>query len=68
MTKLRTWRKAQKLTLRQLAERIGSTPAALSRYETGKRLPRPQTLQAIVKVTAGEVTANDLFTPVDIAS
>lgn len=35
--RIREWRKAQGMTLDDLAERVGSTNQTLSRYETGKR-------------------------------
>lgn len=58
--KLLDWRKAQNITQTEAAEKIGVTPVSFGRYEGG-RVPEPQTLQKIIEVTGGAVTANDFF-------
>ena len=47
---IRTYRKAQSLTQRQLAERAGMTPEAICRIETGVVLPDLSTLPRIAEV------------------
>lgn len=40
---------------------IGCTQAAVSRYVSRRRIPRPRLMARIEKVTNGAVTANDFF-------
>ncbi|MFM2161247.1 MAG: Helix-turn-helix domain [Pseudomonadota bacterium] len=47
---IRTYRKAQSLTQRQVAERAGMTPEAICRIETGAVLPDLSTLPRIAEV------------------
>ena len=52
-------RKSKGLTQRELAEKIGVTDSAITRYEKGDREPNIETLNKIA--TALEVTINDLI-------
>ena len=46
--RLREFREARELSLRELARRLGISPSAISQIETGKSLPSVSTLYAIV--------------------
>ena len=48
-TTLRRARERASLTLRALAERAGTSHAALSAYETGAKVPRVDTLDRILR-------------------
>jgi transcriptional regulator with XRE-family HTH domain len=61
MASLRTWRKAQKITLGELSKRLGMSDASLSRIERGEQWPDRETMQRIVDETNGDVSINDLF-------
>lgn len=60
MSKLRTWRKAKKLTLAQFAERSGLSVGHLCKLERGQQWPGPETMTLIEKTTRGAVTAADI--------
>lgn len=60
MSKLRTWRKARKLTLAQFAERSGLSVGHLCKLERGQQWPGPETMTVIEKSTRGAVTAADI--------
>jgi transcriptional regulator with XRE-family HTH domain len=47
---LRYYRKRAKLSQKEFAERLNSTDVTVSRWETGKSLPDPITLQLIAEV------------------
>ena len=51
------------LTHAKFASMIGATQAAVSRYASGKRTPRPGQMALIAKATKGKVTANDFMPP-----
>ncbi len=60
--RLRAHREASKLSLRELARRLGISPSAISQIETGKSLPSVSTLYAIVSelgMSLDELFAND---------
>lgn len=44
---LREYRKAARIPGRQLARRCGLSPSAVSRYESGERMPRYETVEAM---------------------
>lgn len=46
---IRQWREAAGLSQQQLAERIGTTQSAISRWEHGRDEPRLSTLAAILR-------------------
>lgn len=48
-------------SLAEMAADIGVSVAALSRYESGRRRPRPDVMARIHEVTGGAVTPNDFF-------
>lgn len=60
--KLSAWISKKKLTHAAFGAMIGATQAAVSRYVSGQRVPRPRVMARIVEVTKGQVTAND-FVP-----
>lgn len=45
----------------QFAALIGTSQAAVSRYMTGARHPRPDVMRRIIAATDGMVTANDFL-------
>lgn len=58
---LRTYLDQHAVSTTQFAERIGVSLAALHRYLTGERTPRPEVLERISRVTQGCVQPNDFF-------
>ncbi|MBN34769.1 MAG: glutamine synthetase [Rhodospirillaceae bacterium] len=48
-------------SVRDFAKAVNVTEAAMSRYVSGKRLPRAEIMQRIVEATEGEVEPNDFF-------
>lgn len=60
MSKLRTWRKARKLTLAQVSERTGLCVGHLCKLERGQQWPGPETMTKIEKLTRGAVSAADI--------
>lgn len=58
--KLKSYRTAKKLSLAQLAAKIGvANESVVRRYETGARMPRPEIIEKIWSVTDGKVDFND---------
>ena len=51
MEKIRTWRKARKLSIEEAGELVGVSGVQWSRYETGKRRIPAENLQAVSEVT-----------------
>ena len=56
---LKTWRKFRGLTLRELAQAVGSTQATLSRVETEKMQGRPALWRAMARVL--NVSVDDII-------
>ncbi len=52
-------RKKQKLTQEQLAEKLGITCKAVSKWETGKGLPDASIMKDLCSIL--KITVNDLF-------
>jgi transcriptional regulator with XRE-family HTH domain len=46
------FRKAQEWTQGELARRLGTTEATVSRWESGKSIPKPEHLQALAQLAA----------------
>lgn len=61
MNALRTWRKANKLTIEQVAASVGTSTGSLSRIERGEQWPDPDFFRRVIAVTAGAVTPNDFL-------
>lgn len=57
--KLQEYRKQKDMTLAEVAEKVGVTEVAISRYERGERIPRPAIMQKIEEITDGFVRPND---------
>ncbi len=57
--RLRAYREARRLSLRELARRLGISPSAVSQIETGKSRPSVSTLYAIV--TELGISLDELF-------
>jgi glutamine synthetase len=70
--KLGTYLRAEGFSVREFAKSVNVTEAAMSRYVSGKRLPRLEIMQRIVEASGGGVQPNDFFerdtppTPVEI--
>jgi transcriptional regulator with XRE-family HTH domain len=58
---LKLWREKRGLTLDELAERVGSSKATLSRIESGKQTPSLGLIGRLKEATNGEVTADDFL-------
>lgn len=65
--RLGDWLEKHDVTYADFGARIGSDAPSVSRYVRGLHVPRPATMAAIVRETAGAVTAND-FMPEDGSS
>lgn len=48
-------------SVRDFAKTVNVTEAAMSRYVSGKRMPRTEIMQRIVDASHGEVQSNDFF-------
>ena len=59
--RLEQYRKEQEKTQGEIANLIGVTQAAVSRYERGKQVPEPDVMSEIHRVTGGLVSANDFY-------
>lgn len=53
------------ITGAHFAEKIGVNAATVFRIRTGRVFPHRKTMRAIIMVTEGAVTANDLVLPLD---
>jgi transcriptional regulator with XRE-family HTH domain len=60
---LSEWRKQKGVTLKAVADEIGSTAATLSRIERGVHRPSGRTIRAIQEFTKGAVQPNDFYPP-----
>lgn len=59
--KLRAWRRANNLTVREAADRLGVTFHTIYRYEQGKVVPPPDKMRQIIALSGGAVTPDDFF-------
>ena len=59
--KLSEWMEREKVSVEDLARRLGRTPMQVWRYRAGKSMPRPAVMRRIIEITGGAVTANDFF-------
>jgi transcriptional regulator with XRE-family HTH domain len=59
---LLAYRLRHRLTQAVFAARIGRIASTVSRWESGERTPGLVDVSAIIRATAGEVTADDLVT------
>lgn len=57
----RDWRKQNGLTQQALADALGLTNSAITKYEKGSQRPRPELAKRIENFTRGEVTATSLL-------
>lgn len=57
--KLADYLAAEHISAAEFARRIGTTRASASRWVKGKRIPRPDAMQAIKAATCGKVSADD---------
>ncbi|KNY13115.1 hypothetical protein AKG11_31080 [Shinella sp. SUS2] len=51
MEKIRTWRKARKLSIEEAGDLVGVSGVQWSRYETGKRRIPAENLQVVSEIT-----------------
>lgn len=59
--KLADWLKIKKLPRYKFAAKIGVQPSVVTDYCLGRYCPRPRTVEKIIRVTGGDVTANDFL-------
>lgn len=64
MTAIRKFRKDKNLTQREIAEKLGVTPAAIAQYESGVRKPDIITLKKLAKIF--DCTTDQLLEPIEI--
>lgn len=55
MTAIRMVREQRKLSQKELAQRLGVSPAAISHWETGRRIPDANDLVAMAKALGCKV-------------
>lgn len=53
---IRTMRKKRKMTLKQVADIMGCSPQLISQYETGRRIPKINTLKNFANALECEIT------------
>jgi transcriptional regulator with XRE-family HTH domain len=58
---LRSYLVEQSLTCEGFAKLVGVTERAVIKWRRGERIPRPEHIKKINKVTAGAVGPNDFF-------
>lgn len=61
-TALNDWLIANDIERKDFAKKLGVSTAALGRYCIGERIPERAVMVKIMKLTRGEITANDFFT------
>lgn len=59
MSKLREYRKRNRISLEKLGEIVGVKKATLSRIENGTRSPSLGLVRRLCEATGGELTPND---------
>lgn len=57
--KLRAYREARGLSQEEIGKLINRSGVAVSRYESGERMPGADDMRRIFVATGGEVTPND---------
>ena len=60
---LQAWRRKSAITTTQLAQLIGTSETTISRLENGKQRPGWDILDALFRLSNGEVTPNDFLRP-----
>lgn len=55
------------LTLTEFARRAGVSVAAMSRYTSGRQIPRPETMRRLAEASSGLVSPADFYPPPDPA-
>lgn len=56
-----------KLTLRAFASKIGvANGSVVLKWASGKQVPRPKHMAAIIRETGGKVQPNDFFVPTEV--
>jgi len=58
---LRDWLADNGVSNAEFGRRIDRTAEAVRRYASGERIPDRETMPMIMRVTGGEVSANDFF-------
>jgi transcriptional regulator with XRE-family HTH domain len=53
----------KRMTQEAFADLVGVSQVSIARYIRGHRIPRPEVIQKIHRVTNGRVTANDFISP-----
>lgn len=58
---LRTWRRANNVSVAEIARACRISESSLFHYETGRRRPRPEIAERIASFTRGQVSAGELL-------
>lgn len=58
---LSAYLRQQDISIQMFAKMVNVKVASVHRYVLGERIPRPEILERIIKVTKGAVQANDFF-------
>lgn len=66
--KLGPWRRENKLTIGQLAEKLARSDMTVSRYCNERRIPEAETMRRIYLVTQGAVEPNDFYDLPELAA
>lgn len=66
--KLSDYLKTNKITARDLADRLGVSVKAVNKWKRHERVPRPRHLVAIAAETNGAVTVGDFIMPEESAA
>jgi transcriptional regulator with XRE-family HTH domain len=62
-TRLRAERKRRKLTVREVAEAVGTDSSNMSRLERGVQRPTQEVARALFKFFGGKVSLGDVYDP-----
>lgn len=58
---LRDYLERERISTRDFARRLGHSAEAVRLYAAGRRIPRPDIMAKLVRLTHGEVQPNDFF-------
>lgn len=59
--KLTDYLRTSKMTVAKFSERTGLLPDTINKYKMGIRIPKPEAMEVIYRVTEGQVQPNDFY-------
>lgn len=59
--KLTDYLRTSKMTVAKFSERTGLLPDTINKYKMGIRIPKPEAMEVIYRVTDGQVQPNDFY-------